>query len=543
MGRRGSGIEGLIFGMAKATVRTAIKAHAAHQRDIARYERESIAAARSVEKAKKDLERRNKQIYESNRMLEAIQLARDAAILLDYFNNGVIPEILDSFTPPQLEALKPEYNPPSYVVPDNLRRRPAHPIEINYISAVGKSPMLGIIFPAIKLKWQNSIERAKEQYLKDLHTYNEFVQIYDSQLAESQNEFQKELEIYNSDYQKKCVEIEEFKAQYLNHDQAAVISYNELVIDSSSYFIDWMRDYDIAYSKESKELLIEYRLPNIDIIPSHSDYKYIKILDKIEPKLRRKAETESCYKSLISGIALRTIYEVLKSDEANAISILSFNGYVVAENAVNGQMVSPTLISVLISKAEFENIKFDRIIPIECIKGLSALITTSPYELIAVKPMREYSMVDKRFVLEEDIISTLDKRPNLMDLDPFEFENLVSNLFSKMGLEVKQTRSTKDSGVDAIAFDTRPIIGGKIVIQAKRYKNTVGVSAVRDLYGTMMNEGASKGVLVTTSSYGGDAYVFSKNKPIELIDGGNLLYLLQQVGINAKIVMPDTWEY
>jgi restriction system protein len=126
-----------------------------------------------------------------------------------------------------------------------------------------------------------------------------------------------------------------------------------------------------------------------------------------------------------------------------------------------------------------------------------------------------------------------------MDLDPFEFENLVSNLFTKMGLETKQTRSSKDGGVDAIAFDTRPILGGKIVIQAKRYKNTVGVSAVRDLYGTMINEGASKGILVTTSSYGPDAFHFSKDKPIELIDGGGLLYLLNQVGIKVKIILPE----
>lgn len=148
-------------------------------------------------------------------------------------------------------------------------------------------------------------------------------------------------------------------------------------------------------------------------------------------------------------------------------------------------------------------------------------------------------MVDKRFVQEEDIASTLDLRPNLMDLDPFEFEHLVANLFSKMGLETKQTRLSKDGGVDAIAFDLRPVLGGKIVIQAKRYKNTVGVSAVRDLYGTMINEGASKGILVSTSSYGSDAFEFSKGKPIDLIDGGGLLYLLDQVGVKAKIIMPE----
>ena len=108
-----------------------------------------------------------------------------------------------------------------------------------------------------------------------------------------------------------------------------------------------------------------------------------------------------------------------------------------------------------------------------------------------------------------------------------------------MGLETKLTQRSRDGGVDCIAFDTRPIVGGKIVIQAKRYKNTVGVSAVRDLYGTMLNEGASKGLLVCTSGYGMDAFAFAKDKPIELIDGGGLLYMLKDVGIRARIVFPD----
>jgi restriction system protein len=130
-----------------------------------------------------------------------------------------------------------------------------------------------------------------------------------------------------------------------------------------------------------------------------------------------------------------------------------------------------------------------------------------------------------------------------MDLSFLEFEALIQNLFTKMGLEARQTRPSRDGGVDCVAWDPRPIFGGKVVIQAKRYKNTVGVSAVRDLFGTLQNEGASKGILVTTSGYGQASFDFAKNKPIELIDGSNLLYLLaEHAGIEAKIVPPDDWK-
>jgi restriction system protein len=73
------------------------------------------------------------------------------------------------------------------------------------------------------------------------------------------------------------------------------------------------------------------------------------------------------------------------------------------------------------------------------------------------------------------------------------------------------------------------------VIQAKRYTNPVGVSAVRDLYGTVVNEGATKGILVTTSNFGPDAYNFAKDKPLTLMDGNNLLFLLSKHGHRAYI--------
>jgi restriction system protein len=128
-------------------------------------------------------------------------------------------------------------------------------------------------------------------------------------------------------------------------------------------------------------------------------------------------------------------------------------------------------------------------------------------------------------------------------MDWEDFEHLIRELFEKefasSGGEVKVTRASRDGGVDAIAFDPDPIRGGKIVIQAKRYTNTVGVSFIRDLYGTVVNEGASKGIIVTTSTYGPDAYEFAKGKPLVLIDGNNLLHLLEKHGHKARIDLQE----
>lgn len=104
---------------------------------------------------------------------------------------------------------------------------------------------------------------------------------------------------------------------------------------------------------------------------------------------------------------------------------------------------------------------------------------------------------------------------NLAAMHWEDFEQFVRELFelefAQNGGEVKVTQASRDGGVDAVIFDPDPLRGGKIVIQAKRYTNTVGVSAVRDLYGTVINEGANTGILITTSDYGHDSYEFAKD--------------------------------
>jgi restriction system protein len=242
---------------------------------------------------------------------------------------------------------------------------------------------------------------------------------------------------------------------------------------------------------------------------------------------------------VVASVALRTIHEIFEADQARHIDVVCFNGLIQTVDPSTGKDIRPHLISVRTIRERFCELELGRVEKRLCLKNLGAQVSPRPAEAQAVKPVIEFDMVDKRFVEQSDVLSDLESRPNLMEMNPFEFEHLVANLFGQMGLETKLTRSSKDGGVDCVAFDPRPVLGGKVVIQAKRYRHTVGVSAVRDLYGTMMNEGANKGILVTTSGYGPDAFDFAKDKPIELIEGGNLLYLLQQVGVEARIIFPQ----
>ena len=48
-----------------------------------------------------------------------------------------------------------------------------------------------------------------------------------------------------------------------------------------------------------------------------------------------------------------------------------------------------------------------------------------------------------------------------------------------------------------------------------------------------------KGILVTTSDFGPDAYEFAKGKPLTLVSGSELLYLLERHGHYARINLDE----
>jgi restriction system protein len=187
------------------------------------------------------------------------------------------------------------------------------------------------------------------------------------------------------------------------------------------------------------------------------------------------------------------------------------------------------------------NIK--KVDPIACIRDLKGIVTPSLEKQSPIRPIFEMNTDDKRIVDSKDVDGTLVRGENLAMMPWEDFEHLVAQLFewefAKDGAEVKVTQASRDRGVDAILFDPDPIRGGKYVLQAKRYTLTVDVASVRDLYGTVMNEGANRGILITTSSYGPDSYEFAKDKPISLIDGPRLLEMLTKHGKDYKIDLKE----
>lgn len=393
---------------------------------------------------------------------------------------------------------------------------------------------------------RRKIDRAESNYrlLHEKWQENEKLRIKNSMRILAAHEskvadWQKKKEKFENAQKEQNAAVDDLATRYNSGEPQAIEEYCDLVLSRSEYPDFMPQEFELEYDPSASLLIIEYRLPSLEDIPTLKEVRYVQSRDEFQEIHLKQSELNRIFDSLLYQICLRTIHEIFESDVIGAIQSVVFNGWVEFINKATGKETRSCIMSVQTAREVFVDINLAHIEPKECFRALKGVGSSKLHGMAAVAPVVRMNRNDPRFVESVDVADRLDEGVNLAAIDWQDFEHLIRELFerefSQGGGEVRVTQASRDGGVDAVAFDPDPIRGGKIVIQAKRYTNAVGVGAVRDLYGTVLNEGASKGILVTTSAYGPDAYEFAKGKPLTLLNGGNLLHLLEKHGHKARI--------
>ena len=400
-------------------------------------------------------------------------------------------------------------------------------------------PKFNLIDIFFKSRKQKKINSSKALFLEDHKIWEQNKISAEQEYQNNHQYWQEEKESYEINQKENNSIIDSKKESYLSGEMEAVLDYFDMVLSNSEYPDYFPQSYDLDFNQEQKILIVDYQLPDLASLPNVKEVKYIQSRDEFRETLLSTTQINKIYDNLLYQICIRTIHELFEADTINAITLAIFNGYVTSINPATGQENTACVISLQANQEEFESINLANIDPKACFKNLKGIGSSKLYSLTPIKPIMTINREDKRFVDSYEVMGGIDEAENIAAMDWEDFEHLVREIFEKefasQGGEVKVTRASRDGGIDAVAFDPSPIRGGKIVIQAKRYTNTVGVSAVRDLYGSLINEGATKGILVSTADYGPDAYEFAKDKPITLLNGNNLLHLLEKHGHKAKI--------
>lgn len=319
--------------------------------------------------------------------------------------------------------------------------------------------------------------------------------------------------------------------------EAAVEYFSAALYASTAWPEELPHQVSAAYDPAMRQLVLDWELPRYEVVPEAKSVRYVPSTDQDKETARPATQRRALYRDLLAQCLLLVLHEVYAADEFGALDSVVVNGFVDDHDPVTGREAQLVLATVQAQRTAFSGLRLEQVSAVDClVEGLRGQLSARPDQLTAVRAGRRPGEVGGGVVSHgghgdgggED-------EPDLFQMDPIAFENLVAELFRAMGMEAVTTQRSGDGGVDVEAVDPAPIRGGRIVVQVKRYRNTVPPTAVRDLYGTVQDKGANKGVLVTTASFGPGSYTFANGKPLELVPGVELVELLHRYGLRGRL--------
>ena len=138
--------------------------------------------------------------------------------------------------------------------------------------------------------------------------------------------------------------------------------------------------------------------------------------------------------------------------------------------------------------------------------------------------------------LVEDLLS------KLHNVDPQRFEQIVVDLLVKMGYggniedAGQVTRFRKDDGIDGVIKEDKLGLD-RIYVQAKRWTSSVGKPEIHAFIGALSEQGANKGVFITTAKFSSEARAFKPKSDMKiiLIDGRELCNYMIEYGVGVSV--------
>ncbi|WP_324785637.1 restriction endonuclease [Streptomyces sp. H51] len=374
---------------------------------------------------------------------------------------------------------------------------------------------------------------ARARFERDWHAAQAAEAERQRQLAALQWEHEQRAEALRAEVRRHNAGIVEAVEAVRRGEPDAVVEYFTAALYSSTAWpAEFPRQVAAAYDPEGRQLVLDWELPGYEVVPEAKAVRYVSATGQYKDTARPVSQRRALYREVLAQSVLLVLHQLFAADEHRVLDSVALNGYVDARDPATGRQAHIFLATVMAPRAVFTELHLARVEAVSCLsEALRGQLAARPDQLTsAVRPGRRPQDVGRHVAADGG-----DEEPDLYDMDPLAFESLVADLFRAMGMEAVTTQRSNDGGVDVDAVDPAPIRGGKIVVQVKRYRNTVPPTAVRDLYGTVQDVGANKGVLVTTSGFGPGSHTFVRGKPLELVSGRELVDLLHRHGLRGRL--------
>ncbi|MFF2658224.1 restriction endonuclease [Kitasatospora sp. NPDC058032] len=385
--------------------------------------------------------------------------------------------------------------------------------------------------PGVWQQYEQYVAQARARFEQDWYAAQAAEADRQRRLAEYHGQYLEWVARFRREDEQRAARTEELLRRLRSGEAEAVQEYFTAVLYASAGWPEgFPRQLVAAWEASGRQLVVNWELPGPDVVPATARVRYVKSDDREAEVARPATERKALYREVLAQTALRVVAELYRADGDGLLASVVLNGFVRGIDPATGREAERFLTTVTVDRGEFAGLALDRVAAVECFQGLGGVLSARPERLDEVRPDRLPETVGGSVAGQGG-----EDDPDLFEMDPIEFEELIAELFRLRGFRVMTTARSGDVGVDVVAEDLDPVTGGRIVIQAKRYRSTVSPTAVRDLDSTVRHHGAIKGILVTTAGFGPGSYEYIRNKPLSLVSGPELVELLAEQGLRGRL--------
>ena len=254
-------------------------------------------------------------------------------------------------------------------------------------------------------------EEAKARFKTGHAQWVETVALYKKQFEDAQKKYAIDLKIWE---EKKLAQAEQHKkieaqqALYMSKDEGAVEDYCDMVLANSKYPIDFDKNCDFLYQPQNGLLVVDYFLPNQEVMPSIKELKYVVSRDELNEVPIAEATKTKLYDVFLYQVTLRTLYELFEADQANAITSIVLNGWVSYIDKATGHETKSCILSVQTTKDVYLALNLDNVDAKECFRQLRGIGSPKLHNLTPVAPIVVINKEDKRFIPAYEVADSLD---------------------------------------------------------------------------------------------------------------------------------------
>lgn len=343
----------------------------------------------------KSPERLRKEAYLARRLSQTQQLNTKLSDQIRALENIFLLPPTIRGEPLDLEAYRAKDEFVPAVIPPALSPCTA-PDENVYLSAV-KPPNWIERLLGLQDRFDHQIEIARKQFVTDQHVYEQFERQRLAQIQHFIDEDEAAHQAYLEQIEKHNKNLDEFIAAYERGAVAAVNGYCRLVLMRLFERAAFPQSFWLAYLSEKKKLIVEGELPTLVVIPSISEYKYIKSRDVIEDKPLKAADAKRLHTQVICAVTNRILHELFERNSQRHVQSITFDGFVSVREPSTGELTKAYLVSVDTSREDFYASCARNAENISCLKQIGGRLSSQPHMLRPVEPFLTIDSLEDQY--------------------------------------------------------------------------------------------------------------------------------------------------